>query len=181
VPSDVERLVAAAIREALADRNVMVDGVMHGAFDDEADLIAGPKTIHDIWKLIPYENYIVTAQLLPDEIKAAMEEVFASHEKRNLVGFDLKAQGRSEDYRILSMSLADGQPIDRNKRYLIAFNSFDSRSAGHHFMKLRVLLERPDTKCVLHPLQTRDAVIDYFQRHKVVSQIPNTLPLIIAA
>jgi 5'-nucleotidase / UDP-sugar diphosphatase len=176
VPSDVERLVAAAIREALADRNVAVDGVMHGAFDDEADLVPGPKTIHDMWTLIPYENYIVTAQLLPDEIKAAMEEVFASHEKRNLVGFDLKMQGRAGDCRIVSMSLADGQPLDRSKKYVIAFNSFDSRSAGHHFMKLRALLERPDAKCILHPVQTRDAVIDYFQRHKVVHGIAATIP-----
>src|SRR5260370_4526732 len=61
VPSDVERLIGAAISEALVDRNVPVDGVMHGAFDDRAGLVAGPKTLNDLWNLIPYENYIVTA------------------------------------------------------------------------------------------------------------------------
>src|SRR6266699_5889886 len=69
MPSDVERLIGAAISEALAERNVQVDGVMHGAFDDSAGLIAAPKTLNDIWNLIPYENYIVTAQLSPEEIK----------------------------------------------------------------------------------------------------------------
>ena len=180
-PSDVERLICEAIREALAERNLPVDGVMHGAFDDRAGLVAGPKTLNDIWNLIPYENYIVTAQLSPEEIKTVMEEVFTSHEKRNLLGFELKTQGRGDDCRIVSMTLADGRSLDRNKKYVIAFNSFDSRSGGHHFMKLRALLERPETNCVLHPLQTRDALIDYFQRHKIVHRITGRVPATIAA
>src|SRR5437762_1024506 len=140
IPSDVERLIGAAIGEALVERNVPVDGVMHGAFDDRAGLVAGPKTLNDIWNLIPYENYIVTAQFSPEEIKTVMEEVFASHEKRNLLGFEVKTQGRDNDCRIISMTLADGRPLERDKEYDIAFNRFVSRSAGHKFMKLRALL-----------------------------------------
>jgi 2',3'-cyclic-nucleotide 2'-phosphodiesterase/3'-nucleotidase len=181
MPSDVERLIGAAISEALAERNVPVDGVMHGAFDDRAGLLAGPKTLNDIWNLIPYENYIVTARLSPEEIKTVMEEVFASHEKRNLLGFELKTQGRGNDCRIVSITLADGRPLDRNKKYEIAFNSFDSRSGGRHFMKLRALLERPEANYVLFPVQTRDALIDYFQRHKIVHRIAAGIPVEIAA
>jgi 5'-nucleotidase / UDP-sugar diphosphatase len=180
MPSDVERLLGAAISEALVTRKVPVDGVMHGAFDDTAGLVAGPKTLNDIWTLIPYENYIVTAQLSPEEIKTVMEEVFISHEKRNLLGFELKTQGRGNDCRIVSITLADGRPLERNKKYDIAFNSFDSRSGGHHFMKLRALLERPEANYVLHPVQTRDAVIDYFRRHKVVQKIAAIPPVSIA-
>src|SRR6266566_6211261 len=86
VPSDVERLIGAAIREALLERNAPVDGVMHGAFDDKATFGAGPKTLNDIWNVLPYENYIVTAELTTEEIRTVMEEVYASHEKRNLLG-----------------------------------------------------------------------------------------------
>jgi 2',3'-cyclic-nucleotide 2'-phosphodiesterase/3'-nucleotidase len=179
--SEVERLIGAAISEALVERNVSVDGVMHGAFDDRASLVAGPKTLNDIWDLIPYENYIVTAQLSTEEIKTVMEEVFTSHEKRNLLGFEVKTQGRGEDCRIVSMTLADGRPLDRSKKYAIAFNSFDSRSGGHHFMKLRALLERPEANYVLHPLQTRDALIEYFQRHKIVNRIAAGVPITTAA
>jgi len=181
VPSDVEKLIGEAISEALVERNVPVDGVMHGAFDEKAAWAAGTKTLNDIWSLIPYENYIVTAQLLPEEVKTVMEEVFASHEKRNLLNFELKTQGRGDDCRIVSMTLADGRPLDRNKKYVIAFNSFDSRSAGHHFMKLRALLERPGASYVLHPVQTRDALIEYFQRHKIVHRITARIPVAIAA
>ena len=171
VPGDVERLIGAAITEALLERNAPVDGVMHGAFDDKATFAAGPKTVNDIWNLLPYENYIVTGQLSAEEIKAVMEEVFASHEKRNLLGFEVKTQGRGDQIRIVSMTLANGRPVDRGHKYAIAFNSFDSRSGGHHFMKLRALLERPEANYSLHPVQTRDALIDYFRRHKVVHRI----------
>ena len=124
--------------------------------------------------MIPYENYIVTAELTSDEIKAVMEEVYASHERRNLLGFTAKLEGQGVDYRITSMTLHDGRPLERSKKYLIAFNSFDSRSAGHHFMKLRALLETPSANCLMHPVQTRDALIDYFRRHKIVHEIATT-------
>ena len=170
-PSDIERLIGAAITESLLERSVAVDGVMHGVFDENADLFAGPKTVNDIWNVIPYENYVVTAQLSSEELKAVMEEIYASHERRNLLGFDVKLEGRGADCRITAMTIQHGRPLDRSKKYLIAFNSFDSRSAGHHFMKLRALLETPSAKSVMHPVQTRDALIDYFRRHKIVHKI----------
>ena len=170
-PSDIEKLIGGAITESLLDRKVAVDGVMHGVFDENADLFAGPKTVNDIWNVIPYENYIMTAELTSDELKAAMEEVYASHERRNLLGFAVKLQRRGADYRITSMTLQDGRPLERSKKYVIAFNSFDARSAGHQFMKLRTLLETPSANSVMHPVQTRDALIDYFRRRKVVHKV----------
>jgi 5'-nucleotidase / UDP-sugar diphosphatase len=180
-PSDLERLIGAAIMETLLERNVPVDGVMHGTFDDKADLVAGPKTVNDIWKIIPFENYIVTAQLSPEEIEIAMEQVFASHEKRSLLGFEVKTEGRGDDCKIVSMTLGNRKALDRDKKYVIAFNSFDARSAGHHFMKLRAFLERPEANCILHPVQTRDALIGYFQRHKIVHRMAAANALAIAA
>ena len=180
-PSDTEKLIGAAITEALGDRNVAVDGVMHGVFDENANLTAGPKTVNDIWNVIPYENYVVTAALSSDEIKAVMEEVYGSHERRNLLGFDVKLEGRGADCKIRSMTLQDGRPLDRGKKYVIALNSFDARSAGHHFLKLRALLETQSANCVMHPVQTRDALIDYFRRHKIVHKIAEAKELAVAA
>jgi hypothetical protein len=48
-------------------------------------------------------------------------------------------------------------------------------------MKLRAFLERPEAHCVLHPVQTRDALISYFQRHKTVHRTAAVNPLGIAA
>jgi hypothetical protein len=123
----------------------------------------------------------VTAPLSPEQIKIAMEDVFTSHEKRNLLGFEVKTEGRGDDCRIVSMTLANREPLDRNKKYVIAFNSFDARSGGHHFMKLRAFLERPEANCILHPVQTRDALIGYFRRHKIVHRMAAANALAIAA
>ncbi len=173
-PSEIEKLIGAAIAETLAERSVIADAVMHGVFDENAKLAAGLTTINDVWNIIPYENLIVTATLSSDEIKSVMEEVYANHEPRSLMGIVVRVEGRASDCRITSMTFSDGRALERDKRYMIAFNSFDARSGGHHFMKLRALLDRPEANCVLHPVQTRDAVIDYFRRHKVVQRIAAT-------
>jgi 2',3'-cyclic-nucleotide 2'-phosphodiesterase/3'-nucleotidase len=180
-PSDLERLVGTAIMEALRERDVPVDGAMHGVFDERSNFVAGPKTVNDIWNVLPYENYVVTAELLPDEIKMIMEEVYAVHERRNLIGFGIRTEGRGYERRITSMAFKNGRPLDRGKKYVIAFNAFDSRSAGHRFMKLRTLLETPSAKCALHQVQTRDALIDYFRRHKIVHKIVAARKLAVAA
>lgn len=170
-PSDVERLIGAAITESLEERKVAVDGVIHGVFNDNAELFAGPKTVNDIWNILPYENFIVTATFAADEIKTVMEEIYAGREPRNLLGIEVKIEGRGLDQSIASMMFPNGRPLERGKKYVIAVNSFDARSAGHHFIKLRTLLDRPEANYVLHPVQTRDALIDYFRRHKVVGRI----------
>src|SRR2546430_14367159 len=64
-PSDLERLIGAAIVEALRERSVPVDGVMHGVFDEKRDFTAGPKTGNDIWNVLPLEYYVVAAGVLP--------------------------------------------------------------------------------------------------------------------
>lgn len=170
-PSEVEELIGAAIIEQLRKRNVAVDGAMHGVFDERNNFAAGPKTVNDIWKLIPFENYLVTAELMPDEIKSVMEEVYASREPRNLLGLKIEMGGTGLERRITAMRLADGRPLQHDKRYAIAFNSFDSRSAGHRFMKLRSVLETAAANCTLHPVLTREAVTDYFRRHGTVHKI----------
>src|SRR5437899_3161041 len=133
-PSDVEKLIGAAIMEELLERSVPVDRVMHGVFDEKSDFVAGPKTVNDIWNILPYENYVVTAELSLDEIKIIMEEVYASHHRHNLLGFEVKTVGRGYDCRVISITLDGGRPLDRDRKYIIAFNTFDSRSAGHRFM-----------------------------------------------
>src|SRR5260370_9725895 len=111
-PSDLERLIGTAIMEALREHDVPVDGAMHGVFDDRSDFVGGPKSINDIWNVLPYENYVVTAELLPDEIKMIMEEVYVGHERRNLLGFGIRTEGRGYERRITSMTFENGCRLD---------------------------------------------------------------------
>ncbi len=171
VPSDVERLIAAAVTETLSGRGLEIDGVFHGLFGDRA-FRKGYKTIGDLWEILPYENYLVTGELTPLELRVIMEEVFQGRERRSLTGFAMSVAGTGKEARVANLRAADGRPLDPARRYRIAFNTFDSRSAGHRFMKLRSILERPESNCVFHPVQTREALIDYFRRHEVVHRLP---------
>lgn len=170
-PSDVERLIGAAIIECLNDRGTRVDGALHGLFENRNEVAAGAKTVNDIWTIIPYENYLVTAELTPEEIKAVMEETYASREQRSLLGLNVRTVGVGPDRRVQSIVLDNGTPLERDRRYVIALNTFDSRSGGHRFMKLRSLLEKSVTNCRPHEVQTRDTLIDYFRRHQVVHKL----------
>lgn len=167
-PSDVEMLIGAAIIESLREGGTEVDGVFHGAFEETGDVAAGPKSISDVWDILPYENYVVSAQLSGDELKSVMEEVYANYDSRSLIGFNVRTTGTGRYRRVSSITPANGQLKLRGQKYSIAFNTFDSRSAGHRFMKLRSILETAEAQCVFHHVQTRDALVDYFRRHKVV-------------
>lgn len=167
-PSEVEHLIAAAITETLTAHRVKIEGVFHGLFDDRHAFRKGRKTIGDLWEILPYENYLVTADLTPLELKVIMEEVFQSRERRSLTGFGISVAGQGREKRLTSLRATDGRPLDPAKRYRIALNTFDARSAGHRFMKLRSILERPEARCTFHPVQTREALIEYFRRHRLV-------------
>ena len=116
----------------------------------------------------------MTAELTPLELKVVMEEVFHSRESRSLMGFEIAMAGQGRERRLTSLRTAGSRPLDPAKRYRIALNTFDSRSAGHRFMKLRSILERPESKCTFHPVQTREALIDYFRRHRVINRLGGT-------
>ena len=166
-PSQIGCLLALAIKEALANRGLTIDGVFHGLFEEQA-FLAGPKTIGDLWAILPYENFLVTAELDPVALRVMVEEVFQSRESRSLAGFRFSLTGERRQRRLTILSRADGRPLDPARRYRIALNTFDASSGGHRFMKLREMLARPEARCTFHPVQTRDALIAYFHRHKVV-------------
>jgi 2',3'-cyclic-nucleotide 2'-phosphodiesterase/3'-nucleotidase len=166
-PSNVILLIAAAVRESLADRGVAIDGVFHGLFEEQA-LAPGRKTIGDLWALLPYENFLVTAELDAVGLRVMMEEVFQSRESRDLAGFRFTVTGEGSRRRLAHLIRADGRPLEPGRHYRIAFNTFDASSGGHRFMKLREMLTRSEARCTFHPIQTREALIAYFRRHRVV-------------
>jgi len=161
-PSEVERLIGTAITVGLKERKIAVDGVLHGIFSEEI-VPPGPVTVATAWKIIPYENYILTAELTASQLRLILEEALNSSRRsdRSLLGFRVRVKGKERERRIESMTLADGTPMDPNKRYLIAFNSFDAMSAGQRLMRLRAMLREPECKSTQHPVQTREALIAF--------------------
>ncbi len=167
-PSGFEELMAAAIAEALHARNVEVDGVVHGVFFAEDPFPAGDQTIADIWKMVPYENRIVTARLTRTEIVGMLEDLYGGWFRRSLMGMRVDSSGFGEHLRIHEIYDRNGVPLRPRRRYTIAFNSYDAQSGGRRFMRTRGILRRPSSEMAAHPVMSRDALIDYFAARDVV-------------
>ncbi|GAB4244004.1 MAG: bifunctional UDP-sugar hydrolase/5'-nucleotidase [Candidatus Methylacidiphilales bacterium] len=169
--SPLGQLIAEAITEALRAKNVLVDGVFHGLFVDDPEIPAGVKTVADMWKIIPFENFVITGQMTPSQILTVMTENFETAGRRpgrTLSGFQLKFGSGKKNNEITAVLNATGQPLDARKRYIIAMNTFDAQSGGHRLLKLRAIMQEPETAATLHPVQTRTALIDYLSQKQTI-------------
>jgi 2',3'-cyclic-nucleotide 2'-phosphodiesterase/3'-nucleotidase len=170
VPSQVEWLFASAIDESLRAKGVEVDCVMHGMFWPDGDTPAGPKTVADLWKLLPYENFLVTAELSLPQLTAILEENFRERGFRSVMGLEFDTSGRVADLKITNIRrLGDKNPLPRDTRVRIGLNTFDAQSAGARLMTLREILQRPDTNRRVHRLQSREALIAFFRKRDTVT------------
>jgi 2',3'-cyclic-nucleotide 2'-phosphodiesterase (5'-nucleotidase family) len=167
-PSDVERLIASAIIAALHRRGVEVDAVVHGLFDDKHPLEPGAKTVADAWAVLPFENEIVTVDLTRDDFLELARDFGSGREFRNLMGVRVVLSGEGTAVRIEDLRAADGSPLPVKAVYRIALNSYDSQSGGQRFPAVARLVATPSNHRILHSIQIRDALIDFFlTRQKV--------------
>ena len=169
-PSEVERLIASSMIATLRQKNVEVDAVVHGLFDDKNGLSAGPKTVADAWTVLPYENQIVTVDLAYADLLAVAQELGASLEPRNLMGLRFNGAATGRTFRVDALLAADGSPLPAKPAYRVALNAYDSQSAGQRFPTLGRLVAQPSNHRVLHSMQTRDALIDFFVTRQKVSR-----------
>ncbi len=161
-PSDIERLIASGMAATLRKKNVAVDAVIHGLFDRQHSLGAGFKSVADAWSVLPYENQIVTVELAYADLLAVAQELGTSLEPRNLMGVSCVGASVGKAFRVDALRAADGSPLPVKPAYCIALNSYDSQSAGQRFPTLGRLVAQPSSRRILHPMQTRDALIDFF-------------------
>ena len=169
-PSDIERLIASGIIASLRKRGMEVDAVVHGLFENQQALAPGAKTIADAWTVLPYENQIVTIDLTYADLLALAQELGASPEPRNLMGLRITGAGNGKTYRADALLATDGSPLPARSTYCIALNAYDSQSAGQRFPTIGRLVAQPSNCRVLHSIQTRDALIDFFVTRQNVSR-----------
>jgi len=165
-PSQVERLIAAAIMEGMRQRQKPVDGVIHGQFMRQ-DFEAGEKTVADLWPVIPFENFTMTADLTPAQIRVIMEECY-NNSPRNLMGMRTKVSRDGERWTVDTVMDRDGAPADPGRRYRIALNTWDAQSGGGRLMLLRQILSEPESNTEVHAIQTRQSLIEYFLDREVI-------------
>jgi 2',3'-cyclic-nucleotide 2'-phosphodiesterase (5'-nucleotidase family) len=166
--SDLERLIGASIYEGLNRREIPVDAVLHGLLFQDSETPAGEKTVRDIWSIVPFENYLVTAEVTHEQLRIILREMFANvRQLRSLMGLKAVISGRGESLSIDDILTRDGGPLP-DRRIHIALNSYDASSGGGRFPLLREILMEPESNRQLHFLQSRALLIEYVQRHTPV-------------
>jgi 2',3'-cyclic-nucleotide 2'-phosphodiesterase (5'-nucleotidase family) len=169
-PSDGERLVGSAMRAALRRRGVEVDVIVHGLFDTHNPLAAGPKTVADAWTLLPYENRIVTLELTRGDLLAFVRDLAGGRDVRNAMGIRPVIQGTARDPQVIDLRAADGSPLPDKPRYRVALNSYDAQSGGQRLLQVARLAAMPENRRMLHDVEIRAALVDFFATHRQVSR-----------
>jgi 2',3'-cyclic-nucleotide 2'-phosphodiesterase/3'-nucleotidase len=169
----IHNLIFESIAEALKERGVTVDAIVHGLLADRGMLRQGTLREADVWQIVPYENTIGVIEVTPVELKEILEENANSRDRfRGIWGLKMKLKMNApQGERVVSLTDRDGKPLDNEKRYKVAFNSYELASGGLRFSKLREIAERPASKLVEYDFQTREAVLRYIEHHKEISPV----------
>jgi 2',3'-cyclic-nucleotide 2'-phosphodiesterase/3'-nucleotidase len=167
-PSELERLIASAMRDALRRRSVEVDVLVHGLFEGVTPWSAGPKTIADAWTLLPYENQIVTLELTRDDLLTFVRDLAGPRDVRNAMGLRPVLDPLSGQVRELRQ--ADGSPLPDKPRYRVALNSYDAQSGGQRLLMTARLAANPDNRRVLYDVEIRAALVEFFAARRNVGR-----------
>lgn len=149
-------LLCESFAAALGRTGSPVDGVFHGTFAT-GPLRAGQITVGDCWRIVPYENLLVTGELSGRELADMLaEDANDKRSDRTLWPFVVQRDDKGKP----TVILRDGQPVPADQRFTIAFNSYDAQSGGRRLMRLREILAQPAAKRKTTSIDTRTALID---------------------
>jgi 5'-nucleotidase / UDP-sugar diphosphatase len=154
--SPLGRLLCESFAAALGRAGSPVDGVFHGTFAT-GPLPAGQVTVADCWRIIPYENLLVTGELTGAELMDVLaEDANDKRSDRMLWPFEVKRDAQGKPLAILR----DGEPVAAERRFTIACNSYDAQSGGRRLLRMREILAQPAAKRKTTSIDTRTALID---------------------
>lgn len=172
-PADTDRLVAVALREALAVDGTAVGAVLGGPFRAEG-LGAGTVTWADLWTMLPYENVVVTGSVAASELAGILREAEGAGSTgggpRTLVGLE---PVRDADGAVAGFARPGGGVLPADEPVVLAVNSYDAASAGRRLLLLRALLDRPSSGRRFHDrLRVREAVAAWLERRGELAGVP---------
>jgi 5'-nucleotidase/UDP-sugar diphosphatase len=154
--SGVVNLLCEFFAAALGKQGKKVDGVFHGTFGS-GSLEPGKLTVADCWRIIPYENMLVTAEVTAaDLLEILAEDAKVKDSDRTLWPFQVDRDEKGQPLAIKE----NGVAVDPRRRLTIAFNSYDAQSGGRRLMRMRELLAAPAARRTTSPIDTRSALIE---------------------
>ena len=153
--SGLVRLLCECFSAALGRQGTRVDGVFHGSFGT-GDLQPGPLTVAECWKIIPYENMLVTAKVpARDLVRIINEDGKVRDSDRSLWPLEVIRDCGN------AVTIRRGEaPVGPDDRLTIAFNSYDAQSGGQRLMQTRAILAAADAERTTSPIDTRSALIE---------------------
>jgi len=154
--SGLATLLCELFAAALRSRGEAVDAVFHGTFGT-GDLQPGPLTVADCWRIIPYENMLVTAEVTAAELLAIVaEDAKQKDSDRTLWPLKVVAADDGRPVRLVQ----DGAEVPGERRLTIALNAYDAQSGGRRLMQTREILAAPTARRRTAAIDTRSALID---------------------
>ena len=118
--SAIGDLVCDAMREASG-----VDVVFQNSGGLRADLPEGVVTKGAVYEVMPFENTIFTLELTAAEVRRALEDGLRSGRVTQVSGIRYEFDNsRPRGDRVVSVTLADGKPLDDAKLYKVGCNNF---------------------------------------------------------
>jgi 2',3'-cyclic-nucleotide 2'-phosphodiesterase (5'-nucleotidase family) len=151
--------------DALRLNHTPADGVFHGTFGT-GDLTEGVITVADCWKMLPYENLLVTAEVTTEDlIEIIREERRVTKSDRILWPFEIKLDTEGNPVHFTH----GDKPVAAGTRFTIAFNSYDAQSGGQSLPRLREILAKPSAKRVWTGIDCRQALMDGILRRGEIS------------
>lgn len=152
--SPLARFLCEIFSAALKRNGTPVDAVFHGTFGTP-EIPSGAVTVADTWKILPYENAFVTTSITPPQLLEIIAEDRGLKSDRTLWPLQVVWEEKVP-VRILKK----GSELDPSKPITVAFNSYDSQSAGRSLMRLREIVNLPSSKRKPIDINSRDALIE---------------------
>jgi len=151
-------LITDAMREAFR-----TDIAVHNASGIRANIPEGAVTQRDIYKVEIFGNTVVTGEFTGKQVKEILEVSVNGHHAIFQVSGVRMTYDRSKPIgqRVISV-LVNGAPLDPNRVYTVATNSFLAAGTGEY----RVFSEGRNMEDSFLPL--RDVIAQYIRRHSPV-------------
>ena len=169
--SPIQQLFARSVLDASG-----AVAVFHGVFSSER-LQAGPVTLRDLWRIVPYENTIAVLALNRQDILDLLEESlrFLGTERYvPLSGLDYDLYPNAEPgNRVRNLRLPDGSPLHGTKRYPVAVSSYLLAGGGGRFPTFARLAARPESRIRWLPGNIRDIVERWLRAQPSPFEIPS--------
>lgn len=154
-------LIAMAVAEAS-----QAQVVFHARLSNK-DVTPGTLTGGDLYKLIPYDNTIVTLEVTLDELEQLVAEQWKWKKHYSYNGLYGARAEVQKDGRAVIRGFGQHDPLPedaRTRRYTVAFHSHAAAGSGRYPL-LRSLVANSDCHARRLPMTTRQAVEQFLAHH----------------